>query len=448
MFDKMLGTGPTRRVTLGGIAALAVYVAGAGLTACSQFLIARIAGAETFGVYAYVLAWVTVLAYFSALGFDIALLRFVSAYRAKQAWSLLRGVIQYSEQRMAIAGTLVVAIGATAVVISNNEIYPELRNTFLVGFALVPVWALLWIRSSIVRAFGGVLSAVVPDRMIRDGGLICIVVLLSQGLKWHLDAPLVMMATLASAMMALILASLAVRRLHPQEMDGIAPSYDTPIWRKTILPLVAIAATEAMLNRCGVLVLGWVGLTKEAGIYALVFSISFLVALPRTAANTLLAPTISDLFVRKQHDALQALTARIALWTLCGAALSALALSIIAEPLLAWFGRAYEAGVPSLHVLLLGQVFAASCGSQLSIMTMTGCERLAALLLILSAIFNVLLSAILVSQLGLIGAAISATITLMIWNIAMAAFIWRRLGLLPSPIFMLQSAFKTKRATA
>jgi O-antigen/teichoic acid export membrane protein len=284
--------------------------------------------------------------------------------------------------------------------------------------------------------------------MIRDGGLICIVVLLSQGLKWHLDAPLVMMATLASAMMALILASLAVRRLHPQEMDGITPSYDTPIWRKTILPLVAIAATEAMLNRCGVLVLGWVGLTKEAGIYALVFSISFLVALPRTAANTLLAPTISDLFVRKQHDALQALTARIALWTLCGAALSALALSIIAEPLLAWFGRAYEAGVPSLHVLLLGQVFAASCGSQLSIMTMTGCERLAALLLILSAIFNVLLSAILVSQLGLIGAAISATITLMIWNIAMAAFIWRRLGLLPSPIFMLQSAFKTKRATA
>jgi len=259
---------------------------------------------------------------------------------------------------------------------------------------------------------------------------------------------LVMMATLASAMMALILASLAVRRLHPQEMDGITPSYDTPIWRKTILPLVAIAATEAMLNRCGVLVLGWVGLTKEAGIYALVFSISFLVALPRTAANTLLAPTISDLFVRKQHDALQALTARIALWTLCGAALSALALSIIAEPLLAWFGRAYEAGAPSLHVLLLGQVFAASCGSQLSIMTMTGCERLAALLLILSAIFNVLLSAILVSQLGLIGAAISATITLMIWNIAMAAFIWRRLGLLPSPIFMLQSAFKTKRATA
>ena len=84
MFDRVLGSGSIRRVTIGGIAALAVYVAGAGLTACSQLLIARIVGAETFGVYAYVLAWVTVLAYFSALGFDIALLRFVSAYRANQ----------------------------------------------------------------------------------------------------------------------------------------------------------------------------------------------------------------------------------------------------------------------------------------------------------------------------------------------------------------------------
>lgn len=51
MFDKVLGSGSVRRVTLGGITALGVYTAGAGLTACSQLLIARIVGAETFGVY-------------------------------------------------------------------------------------------------------------------------------------------------------------------------------------------------------------------------------------------------------------------------------------------------------------------------------------------------------------------------------------------------------------
>ncbi|MEP6837335.1 MAG: polysaccharide biosynthesis C-terminal domain-containing protein, partial [Bradyrhizobium sp.] len=305
-----------------------------------------------------------------------------------------------------------------------------------------PVWALLWIRVSIVRAYGGVLSAIVPDRMVRDGGLICIVLLLGWGLKWHLDAPLLMIATLASTAAALALASLSMQWLHPREIDGIAASYETPIWRQTILPLVVIAATEAVMNRSGVLVLGWIGSTTDAGIYALAFSISFMVALPRAAVNTLLAPTISDLFIRKQHHTLQILIARTAMWTLCGAAGSAIALAIIADPLLAWFGRGYEAGVPALRILLVGQVLAASCGSQLSIMIMTGCERGAALLLILSAFINILLSAGLVDLIGLTGAAMSTTLTFVIWNIAMAAFIWHRLKLLPGPIFLLQSILK------
>jgi O-antigen/teichoic acid export membrane protein len=442
MFDKILGSGRARRVALGGMTALGIYVAGAGLTACSQLLIARIVGVETFGVYAYVLAWVTVLAYFSALGFDIALLRFVPAYRASRAWGLLRGVIQYSERRMAAASILVIVIGTVAITISASEMSPELRRTFLAGFALVPIWALLWIRASIVRAFGGVLSAVAPDRVVRDGSLICVVVLLSWGLKWHLDAPMVMMATLASAAAALVLASLSVRRLHPREIDGVVPDYDAPIWRRTILPLMVIAATEAILNRGGVLVLGWIGSTTDAGIYALVFSISFLVALPRAAANTLLAPAIADLFVRKHHHLLQTLITRMALWTLCGAAGSALILAIIADPLLTWFGRGYEAGVPALRILLVGQVVAACFGSQLSIMTMTGCERGAAILLILSAFVNILVSAVLVNALGSAGAAIATMVTLIVWNIAMAVFIWHRLRLLPGPVFMLQSMLR------
>ncbi|MEW6642037.1 MAG: oligosaccharide flippase family protein [Pseudomonadota bacterium] len=442
MFERMLGSGSVRQITLGGMTALAIYVAGAGLTACAQLLVARVVGAETFGIYSYVLAWVTVLAYLSALGFDIALLRFIPAYRAQQAWALLRGVARYAQRRMAAASALVVATGATAVMLSSAEMSPELRTTFLIGFVLVPIWALLWIRSSIGRAFGGVLSAIGPDRVARDGCLICLVVLMSAVLKWHLDAPLVMAATVVSTTVALALASLAVRRLRPQHLDAVAPCYDAPAWRKIILPLMTITAAEAMLNRGGVLALGWTGAAREAGIYAVVFNISFLVALPRTAANTLLAPSISDLFVRNQHHQLQSLLARMALWTFCGAAGCAIAVAVIAEPLLAWFGRGYEAGVPALRILLIGQVIAASCGSQLSIMTMTGCERAAAVLLVVGAVVNVLLSTVLVRFAGLTGAGIATMLTLIAWNVAMAIFIWHRLRLLPGPVFLLQALLK------
>ena len=203
-----------------------------------------------------------------------------------------------------------------------------------------------------------------------------------------------------------------------------------------------IGAAEALLNRTGVVLLGWFGETREAGIYSLVFNIAFLVVLPRTAINTLFAPTISSLFTRRDQVTLQALVAKAASWTLGAAVCIALGLAILAEPILTWFGKDFAAGVPALRILLVGQVIAASCGSQLSVMTMTEHERGAAVLLLLSAAVNVVASVFFISMLGLTGAAIATAIALIVWNLAMALFISRYLRLLPGVLGM----FGSKRA--
>ena len=91
--------GPAGKLARGTIAAFIVYAVGAGLTYGSQLVLARMIGADGYGVYAYVFAWMTVLAYISALGFDVSLLRFVPAYLAPQAFALLRGVIRLRARR-------------------------------------------------------------------------------------------------------------------------------------------------------------------------------------------------------------------------------------------------------------------------------------------------------------------------------------------------------------
>jgi hypothetical protein len=111
-----------------------------------------------------------ILGYFSTLGFDVGLLRFVPAYEAERAWPLLRGVIQYAQRRAMLVGLSVIFIGIPVVKAWASS--PELRSTFLAGFALVPILALVRIRCSAVRAFGGVVSALVPDRVVREGTLI------------------------------------------------------------------------------------------------------------------------------------------------------------------------------------------------------------------------------------------------------------------------------------
>jgi hypothetical protein len=62
MFDQAPGSARIKRVALGGATALAIFIASARVTACSQLLIARLVGADTYGVYAYVIAWMTILA--------------------------------------------------------------------------------------------------------------------------------------------------------------------------------------------------------------------------------------------------------------------------------------------------------------------------------------------------------------------------------------------------
>ena len=438
-----IGAAVAGRVARGGVAALAIHIGGAGLTYCAQLLIARSIGAAGFGVYAYVFAWITVLAYCAALGFDVSMLRFVAAYQAQGAWPLLRGVIRYGERRAAACGFGIALAGILAIKLAASGLSPDLANTFLVGFLLVPLWALLWIRSSIVRAFGGVVSALAPDRMIRDGLLLAMIGAASLVPGWRMGAPAVMGATLVSSAVGLGLVTLALHRWKPAAVRRIAPEYASGTWARVALPLVVIGVADVVLNRTGVVLLGWTGHTTDAGIYALAFNVAFLAALPRAAVSALLAPAISDLFVRVDRAGLQALATKTALWTLAGAACIAIPAELLAEPILTWFGRSFAAGVPALRILLIGQLVTAGAGSQLYLLTMTGHERSVALLMLATAAVNGAACAGFIGLLGLTGAAIATTMTVVGWNAAMALLIWRYLGLIPGGI----AALKVRTST-
>lgn len=425
------GSGLAAKLARGSAAALAVHATGAGLTYCAQLAVARAIGANGYGIYAYVLAWMTVLAYISALGFDVSLLRFVPAYVAPRAFDLLRGVIWYATRRAAAVGCGIALAGAAVILLRRGELTAELANTFLVGFAAVPLLALLWICIAVVRGFGGVVSALAPDRIIRDGVLLGLVLLASAGLGWRIGARGAMAASVLGAVAGLGIVGIASRRFRPSAANGVAPAYDAPAWRRTTVPLMVIGVAEVLLNRTGVMLLGWMVDTRDAGIYALAFNIAFLIALPRTAVNALLAPAISELFVRGNLAALRAIVAKAASWTVAGATCIALPLLALAEPLLGLFGRSFAAGAPALRILVIGQLASAAAGSPLQLMTMTGRERSAAVQLICTVLVNGALAAALVGALGPTGAALSATAALIGWNAAMALSIWRHLRFLP-----------------
>jgi O-antigen/teichoic acid export membrane protein len=429
--EKSLKKRTMQSLAWSSIVAFGVYGAGAGATYLCQLVIARSIGPESYGIYAYVFAWVTILAYLVALGFDVSLLRLVSAYKAFAAWDLMRGVIRYAERRSAVAGLAIVIGGLTVIALLRSRLTPELTETFLIGFLIIPVLALLWIRASQVRAFGGIILALAPDRLVRDSMLLMFVCCLIVFRPGRLGAPAVMATTLLSAIIGLALVSWGKQRLWPVPANGEVSMQEMTEWNRTAFPLVVIAVAEAAINRTGVMSLGWAGHASDAGVYALIFNVTSIVVLPRIAVNTRFAPMVSEFFARGDQASLQHLITRGASWTLIGAASLAVPLFFLAGPILAWFGPDFEAAVLPMRILLLSQVIAASAGSQIFLMTMTGQERSAAIVVVLTAAGNFVLTVPLIHFWGTTGAAIASAVALLLWNVMMAIVINRNLGAMP-----------------
>ncbi|MGL4288399.1 MAG: lipopolysaccharide biosynthesis protein [Phreatobacter sp.] len=426
-----------QRLASASVWALFAYVGGAALAFLSQLVIARLMGAASFGVYSYVLAWISVLGYASTLGFHVALMRFVPAYGARGQWSLARGNIRFAlGWSLAAAATSALA-GAVVVIASSGQMPPELAQSMLIGMAAVPLITLYLVGGAILRVLGGVVSALLPERIGRDGLLLVFVALLALTLSGRPDARLVIAALAASCAVTVVLIYVIGRRLWLPELRGVSPSYATGDWWPSVLPLMVITGLDMLMTRTGVMLLGWTGNIRDAGIFAVGFNVAMLIVLPRVAVGTMFAPTIAELHALEDRQAMQQVFANACSLSLAGAAALALPLLAIMRPLLRWFGQDFEASAAIAYILVIGQVFAAALGPQQNLLTMTGHERAAAAMMIGGAGLNILVCALWIPRYGPIGAAMATTLTIVAWNVAMAVYIHRHLGLVPGLAFAL-----------
>lgn len=441
------GGGLVGRLARASMVAFATYAGGAGVSYLAQLSVARAIGPDGYGNYAFVIAWMTVLAYLAALGFDVSMMRFVAAYRAQRRWGLLRGVIQYADRRAALAGLAVVATGLIGLGWFGQRVPVTLQSTLMIGLPLVPLWALVWIRCAVVRALGGVFTALAPDRLVREGFLILLIAGAVQA-GWQLDAPRAMATTVVSGLVAFAMTSLAMQWWQAVSAVPARPEHDAASSRRTAVPLVILAVSETVMNRTGVMLLGWFGLIRDAGIYSVAFNISLVVLLPRSALNALFAPLVADLFARGDRAALQTLIVRTAWWTLFGAACVALPLWLLAHPLMRLLGPGFSGGAAALRILLLGQVFASAAGPQLFLLTMTGHERSAAMLQTAAVVVGIVIAGVFILTAGLNGAALAAMITQLGLTAALAMLIWRKLNLAVGVIALFVLRSPSPRASA
>ncbi|MGX8012867.1 lipopolysaccharide biosynthesis protein [Mesorhizobium sp. ORM8.1] len=419
--------------------ALMIYVTGAGLTSLAQLLIARIVGSTSYGIYSYVLSTTSVLAYLATLGFNVSLLRFVSAYRAQGRLDLAHGVIRFAFQRSVAVATLFGAAGATYICLSSSSGNRELAISQLLGMAAVPLVTTSALGAALIRAFGGGVSALLPERIVRDGLLLTLLAIAALSGSWTLNAPLVMQAVLTSSAVTVGLVFILAMRFQPPGLRQAEPADASKDWWSAVPPIMLMAGLDVFINRAGVMVLGWTGHIRDAGIFALGLNVALLVGLSLVAVSTMFSPAAATLYARNDRKGLQDLFSRAALLSSGAAIAMAIPLLVIVRPLLSWFGEDFGSGAPIARVLMLGYVFVALCGPQLNLLTMTGNEWAAAVTMIMGAAIGVIGCVIGIEIYGPLGAAIGLALALLVWNVAMAVYIRKRLKITPGLIHALMS---------
>ena len=424
--------GLTKRLRRGAASALVVNAVGVGLAFLTQLVLARTLGVEAFGVYVFVLAWVNILTFCSTLGYETGLLRFVASYRAREQWSLVRAVIHHAELRVLLASAAVAAVGAVSILALRARLQPELADTFLVGFLIVPAWACLRVRSSIARAFGRIASALAPDRAVREGVVLMVALSMGAVSLSTMSSSVAMSAMLAGTLVGLALVTLTVHRAKPRQLRQAHDVDGDRDWSRTCWTLMAVAGLQIFWSRSSIIIVGLFVDQASSGVYAAATQIAQLVAFPLVAINVLFAPTISALHTREDHSDLQSAITTTSWWTALAGLATAVPLFVLAPQMMALFGPAFVGGAGVLQILLIGQVINAAAGSVVNLLTMTGNERSAAVAFGCVIALHLPLSAVLSATYGLVGAAAAAATALVTLQVAIGWLVWSRLRLVPS----------------
>jgi O-antigen/teichoic acid export membrane protein len=391
----------------------------------TAIVLGRLLGTEGYGRYVLALTWASALVIPAALGFDRFLVRGIAVYDVEQRWPLTRGLLQRSNQLVLLTSTLIAGAGCAAAILWLST---SLRWPFCVAMLSVPLAALTLLRQGAMQAFGRVVTAALPEFLIRPFLTLAGVAALALVGSDALTATTALGANVASVAIAFTVGAVLLRRTVPATVRWARSEYATPAWIRAALPMMLISGVWLANNYCTTLVVGTLDGARAAGVYSVAQKGAELIVVLLVAANMPLAPAIARLYARGDQRGLEHATESIARATLLVSAPIAAVFIISPELYLGIFGAGFRAGATALTILAVGQLINAAAGPSGTVLIMTGFERVAVRGVAVGLLANLLLGVVLIPPLGVTGGAIAFASSLAIWNTILVVIARRRLG--------------------
>lgn len=453
-------TQPPTRIRLRASAGLVflVQVAGAGLSYLMHVVLARTMTTAGYGTFAYVVGWAVVLATLTSLGLPGTALRFIRLLLGRRETEGALALWRWGGRRLAGSITLVAALGAVAGGAVAAVGHPGTGALVAGGAALVAALATTEWASAVARSIERPLLAFAPQLLGRP--VLALGVLLTLATAGTVSAPAGVTvfagAAAVAALVQLAVTRAGVRRLGSGVPESLVPDPEAApgssaevlgpaAWRGVALGLWAFSALALALNRSNLILLGALRGPEEVALYNAAAKTAGLAAFVLMAVNAVIAPRFGALHDLGARAELQALLRRAMGWIVWPTLMIVVVLIAAAPWILSLFGPAYRGATLLLAVLALGSLVNALSGPVGLLLNTTGHQREATRIFAWSLGFNLLVGVPLILFVGALGAAVADALTLVLWNLWMAALVRRRIGVEATVLQMVERRRDTRR---
>lgn len=434
VIQKLFGNDAAQRMSGGhllwrSVGTFALRVSGIGLVFIQSLVLARLLGVEQYGVYEYVIAWINVLVLPAVFGLDQLLVRSIAAYQAQSEWGLMQGLYQW-----AFRVVLILSVGMTIVVglivwwlFQDTNQY--LLLIFWMGCLLIPIANLSTMHGSCLRGLHRIETGLLPDSIIKP----VLIITISLGAGFVVETSFNAFSAIGiyaiAVGIALVAGSLLLARFFPKTAKVARPIYQQRVWVIAAFPLMLTTSMTLINSRLNTILLGSFQDTAAVGIYTVARRITDVLPFTLVVANTVLAPTFASLYAQRDMEQLQHVVTRSARLVLLGTLPIAIGLVVFAPWVLRLFGPEFIQAQTALMILVAGQFVNIAMGSVALLLMMTDHASEAAIGMGTGVALNAILSVLLIPMWGFEGAAIASSVSLVLWNLVLAVWVYRRIGI-------------------
>ena len=414
-----------RPIAAGGI----VQFGGSLLTFLAGVQLARGLGVAGFGVFGMATAVIGLASVPGELGLSTLVVREVAAASSRGDIGTIFAILRWAERTCYLVSTAIIAVLVAVVLVFLGGTDTQLGRALLFGSAMIPLVALMRIRSGILQGLHFVILSRVPNSLLRPAAFSALL-FVGFGLWPQLDVGATLGLNSIAAGLACCVAYLWARSRLPEGLDQSVERERRRQWLSSALPMAAADAMRGIQLQLAVLILGAATDEMQVGLFRIGVSILTVLNTVNLLVIGALSSHLARLHAQNEKLKLQHLMTRAAQALFAGTLVLGLPLIIAGGPLLRLvFGAEFAPAALPLTILVIGQLVNAAFGLNAALLTMTGYERLVTRALVIAVVLMGITVAFLGRSYGATGAAVASVISLLTWNVLTSLDAKRRLGI-------------------